>query len=695
MEFQAKWIRTSEDTGGVCPVFRKGWKTEKKVERATLYLTALGVYEAHLNGKRVGNYVLAPGWTAYDKRLQYQEYDITDLVGEENELTVTLGKGWFRSPMPGWQDTPDKLQRMGRPGGILGEVHIVYMDGSEEVIVTDQSWIWGESRIRFSEIYDGEFCDDTFVTKEWNTVKEFAWSKEILIPQEGEEIREQEVVTAKSVFRTPAGEMVVDFGQEITGYVEFTVDAHAGDRIHILHGEVLDAEGNFYNANYRSAKAEINYICSEGTQTWHPALTFFGFRYLLLDEFPGEATPEQFRGIAVYSNIRKTGEIRTSDPALNQLISNIFWGQRGNFLDVPTDCPQRDERLGWTGDAQVFTKTASYNFDVERFFTKWLHDLAADQMENGAVGHVVPDYLVGGNASAAWADAATICPWQIYQTYGNPQILKDQFASMKKWVDYVTNHTTTPYLWTGGEHFGDWLGLDGAQEASLTDISFSAMPGETVGIIGGTGSGKSTLVNLIPRFYDATKGSVTVDGQDVKAYTFRHLREKIGVVPQKAVLFLGTIRSNLQWRKKDAKESELWKALQIAQAEEVVKKKQKGLDEKVETGGRNFSGGQRQRLTIARALVGEPEILILDDSASALDFATDAALRRSIKESTGNATVFLVSQRAATVKNADQILVLDDGKLVGKGTHEELLKNCNVYKEICMSQFSSQEVAQL
>ena len=306
MEFQAKWIRTSEETGGVCPVFRKGWKTERKVERATLYLTALGVYEAHLNGKRVGKYVLAPGWTAYDKRLQYQEYDITDLLREENELTVTLGKGWFRSPMPGWEDAPDKLQRMDRPGGILGEVHIVYMDGSEEVIGTDQSWTWGESGIRFSEIYDGEFCDDTFVTKEWNTVKEFAWSKEILIPQEGEEIREQEVVTAKSVFRTPAGEMVVDFGQEITGYVEFTVDAHAGDRIHILHGEVLDAERNFYNANYRSAKAEITYICSEGTQTWHPALTFFGFRYLLLDEFPGEATPEQFRGIAVYSDIRRT-----------------------------------------------------------------------------------------------------------------------------------------------------------------------------------------------------------------------------------------------------------------------------------------------------------------------------------------------------------------------------------------------------
>lgn len=472
MEFQAKWIRTSEDTGGVCPVFRKEWKTEKEVERATLYLTALGVYEAHLNGKRVGNYVLAPGWTAYDKRLQYQEYDITDLVVEENELIVTLGKGWFRSPMPGWQDTPDKLQRMGRPGGILGEVHIVYMDGSEEVIVTDQSWTWGESRVRFSEIYDGEFCDATFVTKEWNTVKEFAWSKEILIPQEGEEIREQEVVAAKSVFRTPAGELVVDFGQEITGYVEFTVDAHAGDRIHILHGEVLDAEGNFYNANYRSAKAEINYICSEGTQTWHPALTFFGFRYLLLDEFPGEATPEQFRGIAVYSNIRKTGEIRTSDPALNQLISNIFWGQRGNFLDVPTDCPQRDERLGWTGDAQVFAGTASFNMDTTAFYQKFIHDLRNEQVKyDGILPGVIPVLDPNGPIfSSVWGDIATFLPMVVYEHSGNIEMLRSSYPMMKDWVDKITREDQErgqKYLYDFGNQLGDWLALDGRTEQSM------------------------------------------------------------------------------------------------------------------------------------------------------------------------------------------------------------------------------------
>lgn len=463
MELQAAWIQTSEETGAVCPVFRKVWETEKTVENAKLYLTALGVYAAEINGQRVGAFVLAPGWTAYEKRLQYQAYDVTDLIQKKNELKVTLGKGWFRSRMPGWLDEEDKLQRMSRPGGIFGELHLRYTDGSEEIVQTDESWEWGESKIRFSEIYDGETFDASYETKEWKPAKTLEWTKEILIPQEGEEIRERETVTAKTVFRTPKGEVVVDFGQEITGYVEFCVEAHEGEQIHILHGEVLDQDGNFYNENYRSAKAEICYTCKEGVQTWHPQMTFFGFRYLLLDQFPGEATPEQFKGIAVYSNIKKTGHLKTSDEGLNQLISNIFWGQKGNFLDVPTDCPQRDERLGWTGDAQVFIKTASYNYNVKKFFTKWLHDMAADQEENGAVGHVIPDYLKGQNASAAWADAATICPWQIYLTYGDPQILCDQFESMKKWVDYVTHATTTPYLWTGGTHFGDWLGLDAPQ----------------------------------------------------------------------------------------------------------------------------------------------------------------------------------------------------------------------------------------
>ena len=232
----------------------------------------------------------------------------------------------------------------------------------------------------------------------------------------------------------------------------------------------------------------------------------------------------------------------------------------------------------------------------------------------------------------------------------------------------------------------------GAKEESLSGLSFAVKRGETVGIIGGTGSGKSTLVNLIPRFYDAASGQVLVDGQNVKEGSLSGLREKIGVVPQKAVLFKGTLRENMLWGREDASDEEIYEALDIAQARDFVEDKGQGLELSIAQGGRNLSGGQRQRLTIARALVRRPRILILDDSASALDFATDARLRKAIKENTGDTTVFLVSQRAATVKNADQILVLDDGKVAGKGTHKELLNQCQLYREICLSQLTREEV---
>lgn len=235
---------------------------------------------------------------------------------------------------------------------------------------------------------------------------------------------------------------------------------------------------------------------------------------------------------------------------------------------------------------------------------------------------------------------------------------------------------------------------EGAKEPSLTDISFTAMAGETIGIIGGTGSGKSTLVNLIPRFYDVTGGKVEIDGTDVREGQLDSIRNEIGVVPQKAVLFKGTLRENMRWGKKDAADEEIWQALQTAQARDFVEEKGSGLDLEIHQGGRNLSGGQRQRLTIARALVRRPDILIMDDSASALDFATDARLRQAIKEDTEDMTVFLVSQRAATIKNADRILVLDDGHLAGTGTHKELFLSCQVYREICLSQLSKEEVQQ-
>ena len=461
---KAQWITPARDMGDLCPVFRRVFTAEKPVEKAGLQITALGVYEAELNGKRVGEFVLAPGWTSYEHRLQVQTYDVTELLFPNNELRVSVGRGWFRSPVPGWDNDGMKKQRFDQPCGLIALLRIRYTDGTEETVVTDEAWETSEGPVRFSEIYDGETCDARVKPDDWKKAKILDWPKDILIPQEGEEIREMERVAAREIIRTAAGETVVDFGQEVTGWVEFTIDARAGELVHFNHGEVLDKDGNFYNENYRGAKAEVRYICGEGKQTWHPRFTFFGFRYIHLISWPGEPKAEDFTAVAVYSNMARTGWLKSGDPLLNRFFSNVTWGQRGNFLDIPTDCPQRDERLGWTGDAEVFVKTAACLYDVEKFFKKWLHDLAADQFPDGGVGSVVPNVLKKDKPSAAWADAVTICPWQIYQTYGDKKVLSDQFDSMKKWVDYIGSVTKTPDLWTGGAHFGDWLSLDAAKD---------------------------------------------------------------------------------------------------------------------------------------------------------------------------------------------------------------------------------------
>ena len=463
MEWKGKWIGPAQSMGDVCPVFvrefNKGDFPGKEIKSVQLQVTALGVYEAQLNGKRVGDYVLAPGWTSYETRHQYQCYDITELVEDRNRLEITVGKGWYRSPVPGWITEEGKARRAAIPAGLIAEIKITFTDTTTAVIPTDETWQAAESRIRFSEIYDGEVYDASFEVSDYQPVVLLERTTDNLIPQQGEKITEHEYVKAARCFTAPNGEVVVDFGQEVTGYIQFTVDAKAGEKVEISHGEVLDKDGNFYNANYRSAKSKIYYTCCDGVQTYKPKMTFFGFRYIRLDQFPGTPCADQFYAVAVHSDMKRTGRLRSSNPLLNQLFSNIIWGQKGNFLDVPTDCPQRDERMGWTGDAQAFVKTASYNFDVDRFFTKWLADMAADQRPDGSIGHVVPTLYVG-SGSAAWDDAAAICPWQIYMTYGDKEILRQQFDCMKKYIGFITNSTKDPYLWTGGEHYEDWLGLD-------------------------------------------------------------------------------------------------------------------------------------------------------------------------------------------------------------------------------------------
>lgn len=474
MLWDAKWIRSSKDFGEVCPAFSVEFKCDKQVKKAVLAVTALGVYEAKVNGCRVGEFVLAPGWTTYHKRLQVQEYDVKELLAEKNELVITVGKGWYRSPFPGFTNSSYKESLKDLTAGLTAGLTVTFEDGTVQTVSTDENWKVMESAIRFAEIYDGEIYDATFEAKETYPVTIFDGPTNTLIPQQGEEIREQERVAVREIFTTPAGETVVDFGQEVTGYVEIAVNAHAGDVVRFSFAEVMDQQGNFYTENYRSAKPQSFYTCKEGWQTYKPSMTFFGFRYIRIDEFPGGAAnirPENVTAIVVHSQMERTGFLKTSDPMLNKLFENIIWGQKCNFLDVPTDCPQRDERCGWTGDAQVFAQAACLNYDAEKFFAKWLADMAADQKESGMVGHVIPNVLDGELPSAAWDDAATICPWTIYRTYGDPQILKDQYECMTRWVGYVTNHTRVQYLWIGaGAHYGDWLGLD-APEGSRKGAS--------------------------------------------------------------------------------------------------------------------------------------------------------------------------------------------------------------------------------
>lgn len=464
MNWNPTWICPANDLGDPAAVFGTSFVFEKKITHANLTITAMGVYEARLNGRRVGQFVMAPGWTSYHKRLQYQEYDITDLLTNgKNEIEVTVGKGWYRSPLPGWLDCAYQDELRSRPCGLAAQITLTFEDGSSKILSTDKSWKVSDGPVRFSEIYDGEIYDSAKTPLLDQPVTIFDGPTDTLILQQGEEVCEQERLAVKKVFVTPNGETVLDFGQNMTGYVELFVNAKAGDCVDLSFAEVMDKEGNFYTENYRGAKAQYHYICSDGVQTWHPSLTFYGFRYIRINDFPGGidcVKPENFTAITVHSNMKRTGFLSSSNTLLNQLFSNIIWGQKGNFLDVPTDCPQRDERLGWTGDAQVFVRTACLNYDAEKFFTKWLADLASDQHDDGYVGHVIPDLLQNPHASSAWGDAAAICPWQVYLAFGNKQILKNQYQSMKKWIDYITSTTTTKYLWTGGTHYGDWLGLD-------------------------------------------------------------------------------------------------------------------------------------------------------------------------------------------------------------------------------------------
>jgi alpha-L-rhamnosidase len=478
-DWRAHWItpNLAEDPlkSNPPPMLRHEFRVQKTIASARLYASAMGLYELQLNGQRVGDEYFTPGWTAYDFRYQYQTFDVTSALKEgDNCLGAILGDGWFRGFMIG----DGKRNFYGTRLAVVAQLEITYTDGTRERVVTDESWKASTGPVLASDIYNGETYDARleqagwsqarFDDKNWKSVTLLDPPKAKLVAPAGPPVRRIEEIKPVKILKTPVGETVIDMGQNMVGWMRFRVTATAGTTIVLRHGEVLDSAGNLYTENLRRAQQTIRYTAKgRGLETFEPHFTFQGFRYVAVSGWPGEPTLDDFTGIVVHSDLVSTGTFTTSNPLLNQLQHNIVWGQKGNFLDVPTDCPQRDERLGWTGDAQVFARTAVFNYDSAAFFTKWLGDLALDQQDNGAVAFVIPNVMThdtrkDSSAATGWADAAVIVPWYLYTTYGDRRILEQQYGSMKAWVEYMRREAGDSYLWRSGFDYGDWLAFPAA-----------------------------------------------------------------------------------------------------------------------------------------------------------------------------------------------------------------------------------------
>lgn len=472
MQNNAKWIGIPEGASCDCPKFKRKIAFNNKVKKAVLCVSAIGVYECRIDGKKIGCEVLTPGWTNYADHVQYREYNITDILQDNSELAILCGKGWAVGRM-GWDDEDNVYSKKIL---CMFSLSIEFENGTTQHIVSDKETEVWTSYTQFSDIYNGETIDKTIKPQFLGYSKECNFNTK-LVPQMGEKIIEKEVIHPVKYIVTPAGEKVIDFGQNLTGYVKISIKGKYGDRISFRHAEILDKDGNFYTANMRKAKNEIHYICGGGEEIFKPSLSFQGFRYICLDEYPQDVDLNCFTAIEVHSDIKRTGTFVCGYDKLNMLYSNIIWGQKDNFLDIPTDCPQRDERLGWTGDAQIFARTAAINFNVENFFDKWLCDMRSEQHDDGSIPAVIPDCLrqFQRRISAAWADSAVIIPWELYRAYGNKKILEDNFECMHRWIEYMHRAGDEEYLWMGGDHYGDWLAMDvEGSKNGITDIDLIA-----------------------------------------------------------------------------------------------------------------------------------------------------------------------------------------------------------------------------
>ncbi|MBK8025813.1 MAG: family 78 glycoside hydrolase catalytic domain [Chloroflexi bacterium] len=470
--WQAEWITPDVDDKGLHPILYRHFDLPARAVQARAYVCGLGLYHFELNGEKVGDEVLTPYCNAYDQWIQYQTFDITDsLKAGQNFVSFMLGNGWYKGR---YGANGGAVDVYGDRFALICEMRITLANGSEVVIPSDRTWKAQPSPVIESSIFDGEHYDARIpktVPAPGNPsgVILIDIDKQRLEARRSLPVRIIEEIAPLTVIHTPAGETVLDVGQNMTGWIRFRTSAPEGTRIQLQFGEVLQG-GNFFRDNLRTARAEYVYIADGKEAIVEPYFTFFGFRYVKVSGWTGDLDIQDFTACVVYSQMDVIGEIETSNEKVNQLFRNIMWGQKGNFLDIPTDCPQRDERLGWTGDIQMFSGTACFNMDSSAFLSRFAYDLAKEQAKlDGMVPHIVPMANLPRGGSSAWGDAATVVPWTVYEHSGDIAILEAQFESMRAWVDYIRRVDESSggrRLWTEGAHFGDWLALDGDDPAS-------------------------------------------------------------------------------------------------------------------------------------------------------------------------------------------------------------------------------------
>lgn len=466
-------IKPSEKT--FAPIFYKNAEIENDVLRADLAITGLGLYRAFINGKRVGNSYLTPGYNDYDTYLRFQTYDVTDLVKSgENLIEVHMGDGWYKGRFGIDKPVENGDKVFGEEYLLCLKLTLEFKNGTVKEIETDSSWTWSDSFCTENSIYDGEFRDYSRKLSERKPVltedNEKNEKKYNITPDMGTHIKEKDVLKP-SLYISPKGEKILDFGQNASGFVRFKSCLGKGQTVTLYHGEILQDEC-FYNDNLRTAKARCSYVGDGNERTYEPYFTYFGCRYVLVEGL-NDVNPDDFEFVVIYSDLYDTLKCNTDNEKINKLMKNTYWGQRSNFLDVPTDCPQRDERLGWTADTQVFVNTACYQMDTYNFYRKYLHDLRYDQTfyYNGDIPMYSPSLKhEAGEGGAVWADAGTIIPWNVYMNYGDKQLLGYGYAIMKDYSEVLLKKEEADGgkgLIRHGFTFGDWLAQDGICDQSL------------------------------------------------------------------------------------------------------------------------------------------------------------------------------------------------------------------------------------